>query len=231
MEKTEAIVIYSFPFKDKKFMVEMFSREHGRQSFVHNRRLQPLSIVNIVVSPRKGGGRGKGLSLQSVDIALAFKTLNYDAYKLSISFFVAEFLRYATRNEPRNTELYDYVRQSLEWLDLVEESFANYHLVLMMRVSQFLGFAPDVAGYREGMLFDMREAQFVGQTPAHTDYLKAGESRKIVTLLRMNFPTMHLFRLTKEQRNEIVGHIIHYYRLHVPNYPEMKSLDILRELF
>ena len=225
MEKTEAIVIYSFPFKDKKYMVEMFTREHGRVSFVHRQRLQPLSIMSIVT----GGTRPR---LLSADIALAYKSLNYDPYKLSIGFFIADFLRYATRDEPRNTAFYDYVRQSLEWLDIVPQSYANFHLVLMMRTAQFLGFAPDTEGYRDGMLFDLREAQFVGAPPlTHGDFLRADDARHFVTLMRMSFATMHLFRLTKAQRNEIVDHIIRYYRLHIPSFPEMKSLDVLRELF
>ncbi|MCQ2254945.1 MAG: DNA repair protein RecO [Bacteroidaceae bacterium] len=224
MQKTEAIIIYSFPFKDKKFMLEMFTREHGRMSFVTNKRIQPLTVVNIVFDGPKS-------KLLSADIAFGYKNMLYDPFKLSISFFIAEFLRYATRNEPTNRPLYDYLRKSLEWLDIVEGSFANFHLVLMMHLAAFLGFAPDTNDYREGMYFDLREAQFTGMKPVHRDHLDKADSAGIVTLMRMNFGTMHLFKLSKDQRNTIVDHIIRYYRLHIPGFPEMKSLDVLRELF
>ncbi len=224
MQKTEAIVIYSFPFKDKKFMLEMYTREHGRMSFVTNKRIQPLTIVNVVFDEHRS-------KLTTTDIAFSYKTLLYDPFKLSIGFFVAEFLRYATRSEPTNRPLYDYVRQSLEWLDVVEGSFANFHLVLMLHLAVFLGFAPDTNDYKEGMYFDLREAQFAGLRPVHGDHLGVEESAAIVNLMRMNFATMHLFKLNKGQRNHIVDRMVHYYRLHVPGFPEMKSLDVLRELF
>ena len=224
MQKSEAIVIYSFPFKDKKFMLELFTREHGRISFVTNRRLQPLTIVNIVFDERRS-------KLTAIDIAFGYKTMIYDPIKLSVRFFIAEFLRYATRNEPTNRPMYDYLRQSLEWLDLIESNAANYHLVLMMHLAMFLGFAPDTNDYHEGMYFDLREAQFSATKPLHPDYLNHQESATIVTLMRMNFSTMHLFKLSRDQRNLIVDRIIHYYRLHIPNFPEMKSLEVLRELF
>lgn len=224
MQKTEAIIIYSFPFKDKKFMLELYTREHGRMSFVTNKRMQPLTIVNIVFEEHRS-------KLTTMDIALSYRNLTYDPFKLSISFFIAEFLRYSTRNEPTNRPLYDYLRQSLEWLDIAEGSFANFHLVLMMHLAMFIGFAPDTTDYRDGMYFDLREAQFTRLKPIHKDYLNQQESAGIVTLMRMNFATMHLFKLNKDQRNQIVDHIIHYYRLHVPSFPEMKSLDVLRELF
>lgn len=224
MQKTEAIIIYSFPFKDKKFMLEMYTREHGRMSFVTNKRVQPLTIVNIVFDEHRS-------KLTALDIAFSYKTLLYDPFKLSISFFVAEFLRYATRSEPTNKPLYDYIRQSLEWLDVVEGSFANFHLVLMMHLAMFLGFAPDMNDFKEGMFFDLREAQFTGLQPVHGDHLDKDESAAIVNLMRMNFATMHLFKLNKGQRNRIVDRMVRYYRLHVPGFPEMKSLDVLRELF
>lgn len=224
MQKTEAIVIYSFPFKDKKFMLELLTREHGRMSFVTNKRMQPLTIVNVVFDGPKS-------KLIALDVAFGYKNMLYDPFKLSIGFFVAEFLRYATRSEPTNRPLYDYVRQSLEWLDIVEGSFANFHLVLMMHLAMFLGFTPDMDDYREGMYFDLREAQFSALQPVHGDHLNKEESAGIVTLMRMNFATMHLFRLNKDQRNRIVDHVIRYYRLHIPGFPEMKSLDVLRELF
>lgn len=224
MQKTEAIIIYSFPFKEKKYMLEMFTREHGRMSFVTNKRVQPLTIVNLVFDEHRN-------KISTLDIAYAYTDLPYNPLKLSISFFVAEFLRYATRNEPSNIHLYDYLRQSLEWLDLVEESFANFHLVLIMRSSLFLGLAPNTELYRQTSYFDLREACFTDTIPLHSDYLSREESAVIVSLLRMNFATMHLFLLSKEQRNRITDRLIQYYRLHIPGFPEMKSLDVLRELF
>ncbi|MCF0245179.1 MAG: DNA repair protein RecO C-terminal domain-containing protein [Bacteroidaceae bacterium] len=224
MQKTEAIVIYSFPFKDRKYMLELFTREHGKMTFVTNRRLQPLTIIEIVFDEHKQ-------KLSAIDIALAYKTILYNPVKLSISFFIAEFLRYATRNEPTNLPLYDYLRQALMWFDVVEDSFANFHLVLMMRLSAFLGFAPDTDNFHAGDFFDLREAQFTTLQPMHPDHLSSAEAASIVTLMRMNFASMHLFKLNKDQRNHIADHIIQYYRLHIPGFQEMKSLQVLRELF
>jgi DNA repair protein RecO (recombination protein O) len=42
---------------------------------------------------------------------------------------------------------------------------------------------------------------------------------------------MHLFRLSHHERNRLLEVAITYYRLHLPNFPDMKSLGVLRELF
>ena len=53
----------------------------------------------------------------------------------------------------------------------------------------------------------------------------------IQLLMRMDFSTMHLFRLSHQERNRIAEVLLHYYRLHIAQFPELKSLDVLKELW
>ena len=46
---------------------------------------------------------------------------------------------------------------------------------------------------------------------------------------RLNYSTMHLFRMTRQQRSRCVDVILAYYRLHVPDFPDMKTLEVLRQ--
>ena len=49
-------------------------------------------------------------------------------------------------------------------------------------------------------------------------------------LMRMNYDTMHLFVMNRQQRARVLSIIVDYYRLHVHEFPALKSLDILKEL-
>ena len=49
--------------------------------------------------------------------------------------------------------------------------------------------------------------------------------------MRMNYESMHLFRMSHDDRNRIIDVIVHYYRLHVPNFPELQSLAVVRDLW
>ena len=51
------------------------------------------------------------------------------------------------------------------------------------------------------------------------------------TLLRMNYDTIHLFAMSRGERNRCLAIINDYYRLHLPDFPILKILDVLRELF
>jgi DNA repair protein RecO (recombination protein O) len=46
----------------------------------------------------------------------------------------------------------------------------------------------------------------------------------------MHYGNMHLFRLSRQQRNVIVEYLLEYYRLHIYDFPPLKSLEVLREL-
>ena len=49
--------------------------------------------------------------------------------------------------------------------------------------------------------------------------------------MRMNFDNMRFFKMNREERGRCLDVIITYFRLHVPNFPEMKSLSVLKALF
>jgi DNA repair protein RecO (recombination protein O) len=57
------------------------------------------------------------------------------------------------------------------------------------------------------------------------------EASHIRLLMRMDFATMHLFRLSRAERNRILELLLHYYRLHLPDFPELRSVQVLQELF
>ena len=101
----------------------------------------------------------------------------------------------------------------------------------MLHLTRFIGFYPNVEDYASGCSFDMREGCFVYAAPLHADFLPPHEAEKIGLLLRLNYATMRLLRLTREERNRCVDVLLAYYRLHLPDFPEMKSLAVLRELF
>ena len=114
---------------------------------------------------------------------------------------------------------------------MAEKGYANFHLTFLMRMSRFLGFYPNLDDYVDGCVFDLRSATFSLHVPTHRDFLQPDDARRIHTLMRMDFPTMHLYRLNHTDRNRIVDVLLHYYRLHIPQFPELKSLSVLQELW
>ena len=78
---------------------------------------------------------------------------------------------------------------------------------------------------------DLRNACFSSLVPIHKDYVSSKESSLIALLMRLSYKTMHLYTMSREERNHCTEVILLYYRLHIPGFPELKSLDVLKSLF
>ena len=239
LTKTRAIVLNSLKFGEQQLIVDMLTEQQGRVSFIchipktqrgktKKQFFQPLSILDVEYDFRP---RVRLQHIKDIRLAMPFCSIPFDAGKLSITLFLAEFLTHATRDEQQNIPLFSYIESSISWLDGQEQSFANFHLVFMMRLSRFIGFFPNLDDYREGSVFDLRNGEFSDTPPLHPDFISVEESARIGLLMRMNYETMHLFRMSRTERNRCVELILAYYRLHVPNFPKLKSLEILQELF
>lgn len=239
MTKTRAIVLHQLKYGDQSLIVEMLSEQLGRLSFavrlaktargkLKKQLFQPLTIVDVELDFRE---RTPLQRIRDIRIAIPYYNIGVSASKVAIALFLAEFLHHATRGEQQNRPLYAFVETAMQWLDAATEGFANFHLVFLMRLSRFLGFQPNLDDYTPGCFFDLREARFTPTAPLHPDQLSPAEAERIQTLMRMDFPTMHVFQLSRTDRNRILDLLVRYYRLHVPQMPELQSLPVLQELF
>lgn len=239
LTKTQAIVLHAIKYGETRLIVDMFTKVFGRQAFivsipktpkgkVKKQFFQPLTILEIETDIRP---RQQLQKLHDVRLAAPFASIPFEPDKLAISLFVAEFLYYALRSEQRNELLYDYLEYSIVWLDGQQERFANFHLVFLLRLTRFLGFYPNLDDYKDGDYFDLRESVFMPVPPVHRDFLHPEEAQKVQLMMRMDFPTMHLFRMSHQERNRLLEVSLKYYRLHLPDFPEMKSIEVLQALY
>lgn len=237
--KTKAIVLRTVRYGDSRMIVDMLTASVGRVSFacglsktnrgkIKKQLFQPLTLLDIVFDYRTTMELQR---IKDVRMARPFVSIPFDAYKLSIGLFLAEFLVYATKGEQDGNQLEEFTEKSLLWLDNAVDGFANFHLVFMIRVSLFVGFYPNLDGYSDGAWFDLRDGSFTMTCPSHPDYLNPDDSRRILLLTRMNFDNMRLFSMSRVDRNRCLDVIMTYYRLHVANFPVLRSLEVLRELF
>lgn len=239
LQKYVGIVLHTVKYNDKANIVHVYTEQSGRMSFLipaqRSRKsavkqvlFQPLSVVEFEADMRPRSGIHP---IKEAKAWYVFTSLPYDPYKSAIAMFLAEFLYRALKEETTNVPLFAYLVHSVQWLDVCETSFANFHLVFLMRLSRFLGIYPNVEEYSSSDYFDLLNACFVSSQPYHGMFVRPEEASHIRTLMRMNYETMHLFAMNRMERNRCLDIINEYYRLHLPDFPELKSLPVLQELF
>lgn len=240
LQKTVGIVIHTLKYSDTSNIVEMYTEQFGRVAFlvavprsrkaaVKSVLFQPLSLIEFEADFRPNATLYK---IKEAKSFYPFSSLPYDPYKSAIALFLSEFLYRAIREEAENRPLFAYLVHSITWLDECRDGFANFHLVFLMRLSRFLGLYPNLEDYHPGDFFDLLNASFVSLRPQlHSSFIEPEESFRLIQLMRMNYETMHLFAMNRMERTRCLVILNEYYRLHLPDFPLLKSLAVLQELF
>ncbi len=238
--QSKGIVLHTIKYNDETLIVAVMTESYGVVSFsvrvsrspraaVRHTLFRPLALLDLVWNHKASGGLQRVTAVQA---SVPLLSVPYEPHKTVIALFLAEFLHHAVRTEAESAPLFAYVYQSILWLDACPEGgYANFHLVFLLRLARFLGFEPNLEEARPGAYFDMQAARFTSLRPLHPHFLFPEDAARLPLLMRMNFGTMRLFRFSGSERSRLLEHINTYYRLHLPSFPELKSLAVLKEFF
>jgi len=236
--KTQGIILSTSKYNDRYSITHVFTRDFGRVAYLLPRSqgkkpkikpsmFFPLSILNLEVEhfPLRDIQR-----LKEAEIAFPLHDMSMNIKKVSLSFFLSEFLSLVLRETERNELLFDFLRNSIETLEATEKGLGNFHLTFMIGLTRFLGIYPSMENYTNDSFFDLLNGEFVSHTPLHSHFLSKTESSYLHRFQQINYGNMHLFRLSHSERNTIIDTLLIYYRLHVWDFPALKSLEVLREV-
>lgn len=251
--KSKAIVIKTIKYGDQKLIVDFVTAAHGRMSSMvkipakgssgkggvgrggvgrggsfPKQFFQPLTILTIETDYRERESLQK---IVSVSIAEPCPSLHSVPTKITISLFLAEVLSYAVHEENRDEEFFSFLENSILWLDVVESGYANFHIAFLVRLLRLQGFLPSSEESGKDDIFDLHSGEFLSTVPLHNQYLQAADARMMKSLLRITYSNMHVFSLSRQERQRCLDIILLYCRIHIPSFPELKSLSVLREVF
>jgi len=237
--KTQGIVLGTRKYNDRFSITQVFSSEFGRTAYmlpqskskkskINQALFFPLSVVNLEVEhfPLRQIHRIKEAQRQ-----FPLYSINVNLLKVSIAFFLSEFLTQVLQETHENSVIFDFLKESIITLEEKETGIANFHIVFMFSLTQFLGISPNLDNYKGDCFFDLLNGEYVSNKPINNHFLNMQESRFLNLFKRINFNNMHLLKLSQYNRNDIINYILDYYRIHVYDFPEIKSLQVLRELY
>lgn len=237
--KTRGLVLSTINYSDKYILVQVFTETFGRVTYMVSKTkgkntkvsrslFSPLAILDLEVEHQASRDIQRIREARS-DIHLY--GISSDIAKTSMAFFLSEFLTRVLKDTNDSKFLFGFLDQSIQILDITEYNIANYHLVFMLKMSHFMGFYPNLEEYADNDLFDMINGEFVHQQPMHRHFLDRRESKTLSLLARISYENMHHFVFSRQDRVTVINKIVDYYRLHLYDFPALKSLDVLHELF
>jgi len=233
--KTKAIVISALKFQEKSLIVKCFTLSSGLKSYFvrdafSNRKtsqkiayFQPFSILEIEAVHKN---KGTLENLKEIKTAVPFQTIHTDIVKSTIVMFLSEMLHHSIQEEEKNESLFEFLESALIWFDHHDE-VSNFHLILLLEATKYLGFYPDVSEI-DLPFFEMNDGVF---TLFHgINALTEHETNLFKKLIDLKFDNdQRVFHVV--ERQVLLKVLIDYYSFHLEGFKRPKSLDVLREIF
>lgn len=239
------IVLQTVRYDDLSSVAHLFTRSSGHAAFMVSRPrsrtsqlagivalMTPLNILSFQWDRRSNVHLSHMKDVRARYVWQGFPT---NPVKSAVALLLGEFLVCTLREEGVNEPLFDYVDASLQWYNAAEDGYANFHLVFLLKITRFLGIAPDVSAWTPGSSFELDTSTFIDHPFVRTDrqpcILTPADTMLFMQLLQADYASMSCIPLSRHDRARLLSAIERYYILHVPGFPPLKSPAILSSLF
>lgn len=230
------IVVQQVRYSDTSLIVKIYTETSGMVSFMVRGAFRqgakfrpalflPLNLVEIVYSPKPK----KDLQfLDDLSMHQHMLQLRTNMQKNAVVVYVSELLGKTIREHEENAALFGFLFSSVQWLELVEDDFQDFPLYFSLELTRFLGFYPRQEEQSGFDYFDLAEGRFRDFAPGHAYYVGPPESAFFRALCQPNLKAPGNFGLNNRLRRTLLQEILLYYRLHIPDFHDMKSPEVLR---
>lgn len=227
LQKTRGIVLSHIRYKETSIIVRIYTEAFGLQSYIVNgvrssgnargggsrmALYQPLTLLDLVVYYREKSNLQR---IKEIKCSEPFMDIPMDFQKTGIALFLTEMLGKSLKGEESNFAMFQFLHSSIRMFDTQVEGTQNFHLQFLLKLSPYLGFATP------------RAEDFLEEV---SPYISADAiDREAVELLLLE-PYGKAIPLNGERRRHVLQLILQFYRLHVAEFGELKSLPVLQEM-
>jgi DNA repair protein RecO (recombination protein O) len=226
LHKTRGIVINFIKYRESSIIAKIYTEKFGIQTYIENgvrsskgknkiALFQPLTLLDLVVyhDDKKEIHR-----ISELKCNLPFRSVPFEIKKSSIAIFLNEILNKSLKEHSENETLFSFLMDAILYLDSHEDYIENFHLYFLLNYCFYLGFSP--ASGKE--IFEQFNA-YSYHIPHDEDTISL-----IDQIIHKDFG--YPLKINKPQRNQILEVVLAFYRLHVEDFGEVRSLAVLKEV-
>jgi DNA repair protein RecO (recombination protein O) len=221
-------LIYTETFGMQSYLVQGVRSGIGKKQYQTN-YFQPGAILDLIVYHHEQKSLQR---IKEFKWAYIYDSLLSDVVKNSIMLYMIELIIKTIRQPETNQNLFDFIEDSLLWLDHCPlEKAANLPIYFALHLSGLLGFQLNHDHKEENNILDLVNGKFISEIPAHTQIHQGLIIEQIKELMKVMHPDeLTEISLNRNMRKEILDLLEKYYSIHLPEFGKMKTLPILKQL-
>ena len=217
--KTNGIVLKYLKYKESSIICKIYTESHGLQSFIVNAVrspkssqlsiYQPLNQLNLILYKKSNSTLNR---IKESKISKIYKSLHADISKISICFFLSEFLSKVLSSEEDQSSKFKFISESILYFDKMKNSYNDFHIQFLLKLSNHFGFG----------ISDVKQlVNYNKMDPLMIDYIYKCINNNYDIIIKSN----------NNLRNNVINLIIEYYSSNLDINLKLKSNDVLQQIF
>ena len=239
LSKTRGIVLHTIKYGDTSLIAHIYTEQYGRQVYlvkgsygkkasIKANMFYPLNLLDMEVYYKQNSELHKLKETQNNPV---YFQIPFQPEKNAVAVFIAEVLFRTLREEEPNPTLFGFLFNSLQLLDLETKNIANFHMIFLIHLSKHLGFFPFNNFSETNSLFDLLNGRFETEAPLHGHFIHRNEGVIFSSFIEKGFNEIDTIIISRKLRHYMLEKLVEYYRLHISGMGNVKSLQVLKEVF
>lgn len=232
------IIFRTLKYSESSIICDIYTKEKGLRSFIVSgvrsaksgskaAIYRHLNIVNLISYDQDNE---KLARIKEISLHHHFQRINVDVVLSSMAIFILEVCRNAIKEKEANPDLYQFLEDWFVYIDNDFKISPIAHLLFMSELSIWLGFGPMDNHASQTPYFDMMEGLFCDYHGNSEYILDSADSQALYQICQADRNTLNNIHLLKSERDRLTNNLLMFYKLHIPGFRDLNSLDVLRSV-
>ncbi len=235
---TKGIVLHCIDYSETSIIARIYTEQLGLQTYIvkgvrkkgsriKRNLFAPLSIIQLVANHKEGEGMRV---MRDASCEYQLNGIATDMAKTAVSIYISELLTRSFSAQMADPLLYEFIEDAILNLDRATGAVAGFPLSFTIGLTQFMGFDPHNNFSNNETYFDMEEGNFCSHPPGHPYYLSPPLSNQLSEVLTALNAGLISIVADHSTRSELLSKMLEYYRIHIPSFGEIKSVQVLSDV-
>lgn len=233
--QTKAFVLSNIRYGDTSLIVKCYTETSGLKTYLikgalspKNKKFSPSFFLPLTFLEVEAVHKNKGTleSITEVKIAAPYHSIHSEIEKSTIAVFLSEILSMCLKEEEANPDLFHFLENAFNFFEH-QNTCTNFHLFLLVHLSRYLGFSPDLSG--KGDFFDLNEGIL---TATQSNLCMNEAASNLLKLLEQSdLENLSNLKISAHLRQDFLNLILNYYEIHFDGFKKPRSLAVLKQIF
>ena len=216
--KTKGIVLSYIKYGETSIICKIFTETSSIQTFIINgvrkskskniALYQPLTILDLVIYHKESSSIQR---IKEAKLDVIYKSLHLDIKKISICYYISEFLSKILKSSEINEYQFNFIQDSLIVFDNIEYNYSNFHIQFFLKLTKYYGIDID----------NPNQLCTTGLSSKLFSYI----DKCIISNYEVKIYSNNILR------NKVLNLITEYYSKHMDISIKLKSTSVLKEIF